>query len=202
MAISTTTLNGTDSVAASRITLNDNFNTVKDALNSVLSIVDIATGKINNYGFGSNNDIETEDLTVRGSGGSGGIFVLNGNVNVNNGNVVIGSSSNNSFLQVGGGNNAIFLERIQRTFTSGATIPTVNLSGSTAGVVGVSSVGYVTLPRLTDALIKSVKNPTIGSIAYSIGTVQGSGYLVICTNSSSVVGATGTWTKVTLGSVI
>ena len=48
MAITLTTINGTDSVASSRITINDNYSTIGNALNSVLSIVDIATGKIDN----------------------------------------------------------------------------------------------------------------------------------------------------------
>ena len=197
MAISTTTLNGTDSVAASRITLNDNFNTIKDALNNVLSIVDIATGKINNFGYGSNNDIETEDLTVRGSGTSGGLFVLSGNVNVSIGNVVIGGSSTNSLLQVGGGTNAIYVERISRPLPVG-NIPTVNLSGATAGNMVATPVGYVTLPRLDDSVIRSIQNPTLGSIVYSL--TQNS--IVTCTSTSMASGATGTWKFVTLGLTI
>ena len=49
MAITLTTINGTDSVASSRITINDNYSTIGNALNSVLSIIDIATGKIDNF---------------------------------------------------------------------------------------------------------------------------------------------------------
>lgn len=198
MAISTTTLNGTDSVAASRITLNDNFNTIKDALNNVLQIVDIATGKINNYNYGSNNDMETEDITVRGSGASGGVFVLSGNVNVNNGNVIIGSSTVDGFLQIGGGTNSIFIQKISRTLNTGPSIPTINLSGSTAGATGPSNVGYVTLPRLADPVIRTILNPTLGSIVYS--TTQNS--MLTCTATSTVAGATGTWSIVTVGSAI
>ena len=89
MAITTTTLNGTDSVSSSRITINDNFETLKSALNDVLSIIDIATGKINNYGYGSNNDMETEDLIVRGSVG-GGVSVISGDGNSYNSSVLNG----------------------------------------------------------------------------------------------------------------
>ena len=197
MAISTTTINGTDSVAASRITLNDNFNTIKDALNNVLSIIDIATGKINNFGYGSNNDMETEDIVIRGSGANGGVFVLSGSVNVNNGNVIVGGTASNGFIQVGAGTNAIYLERIQRT-TSGGTIPTVNLSGATAGATASTSVGYVTLPRLTPAQVVAIQNPTVGSMVYSIGSSYGNGTLLVCT----ATGATGTWKPVTLGAAI
>lgn len=189
MAILTTTINGTDSVSSSRITINDNFNTIVDALNDVLSIIDISTGKINNYNYGSNNDIETEDLIVRGSGANGGISVLSGNVSINNGNLVIGSTA--GYVQIGGGTNSIRIERINRTFTSG-NIQTVNLTGSTAGNVLSTPVGYVSIPRLTTAELQSIVNPTLGSIAYN----RSSNKLVVCTASSGAVGATGTWTAV------
>lgn len=191
MAILTTTINGTDSVSSSRITINDNFNTIVDALNDVLTIIDISTGKINNYNYGSNNDIETEDLIVRGSGANGGISVLSGNVSVNNGNVVIGGVSSSGFLQVGGGNNAVFVERISRPLNAGS-IPTVNLSGATAGNTASTPVGYVSIPRLDTASLNAIQNPTLGSIAFNWST----GKLVVCTATSMAVGATGTWTAV------
>jgi hypothetical protein len=195
MAISTTTLNGTDSVAASRITLNDNFNTITDALNDLLSIIDIATGKINNYGYGSNNDMETEDLIVRGSLG-GGVNVISGNVTVGNGNVVIGGTSGNGYLQVGSGSgNAIYFEKIVRSFfVSSGNVPTANLSG-TGATGGTGSVGYVTLPRLDLLTIKDIANPQIGSIVNVVNAGGTGCYLAVCTES----GPTGTWYPVTLG---
>ncbi len=59
-------------------------------------------------------------------------------------------------------------------------------------------VGYVTLPRLTDAVIKTITNPTLGSIVYSI--TQNS--IVTCVATSTVTGATGTCKIVTLGLTI
>jgi hypothetical protein len=180
MAITTTNLNGTDSVSASRITLNDNFNTIVDALNDVLSIIDIATGKINNYGYGSNNDIETEDLIVRGSVG-GGINVISGNVNVGAGNVVIGA---NNLLQIGSGSNSIYFEKGTRTLGLG-NIPTINFSGT--GVTGPTAsgpVGYMTIPRMTTADIDAIINPLEGSIVYDISLKA----FVGCTGSSGAAG--------------
>ena len=43
MAITTTTIAGTDSLSGSRITINDNFKTLENALNSVLSAFDLYT---------------------------------------------------------------------------------------------------------------------------------------------------------------
>jgi len=174
MAITTTTLNGTDSVSASRITLNDNFNTIKSALNDVLSIIDIATGKINNYGYGSNNDMETEDLIVRGSG-SGGINVISGNVAVGAGNVVIGASN---YLQIGTG---VVLQQSTRTLGLG-TIPTINFSNSgVTGPTASGTVGYMTIPRLITADINAIISPLEGSLVFDITTKQFKG----CTGSSA-----------------
>lgn len=186
MAINVTQINGTDSVSSSRITINDNFETVKSALNEVLSIVDIATGKINNFGFGSDNDIETEDLIIRGSS-SGGINVVSGGIRVGNGNIVIGGTAGTGFLQIGNGSNSIRLEKVLRNFNSGpGSIATTNLSG-TGATGGTGPIGYVTLPRLSTSTINDISNPFIGSLVYDIDTNQ----VKVCT----VSGPTGTWTS-------
>jgi hypothetical protein len=185
MAISTTTLNGTDSVSASRITLNDNFNTIVSALNDVLKIIDIATGKVNNYNYGSNNDMETEDLIVRGSVG-GGINVISGNVNVNAGNVIIGG---NNFLQIGSGGQSIYFEKISKTYAVTGSIPTINFSGSGAtGPTASGPVGYMTVPRMTTMDIDSIVSPLEGSIVYDVDLKAFKG----CTGSSSVANSS-TW---------
>lgn len=182
MAITITNLNGTDSVASSRITLNDNFQTIVDALNDVLSIIDIATGKIDNSTFGSNNDLVTEDLTVTGSIG-GGITVNLGNITVSNGTVIVGGNN----IQVGTGSNAIYFEKITKTFTGGGNIPVVNLCGiGTTG--GTGSAGYLILPRLATADINAITTPHIGAVVFDVTT----GSVKVCTAS----GATGTWTVI------
>jgi hypothetical protein len=194
MAINTTTLNGTDSVASSRITINDNFNTIVDALNDVLQIIDIATGKINNYGYGSNNDMETEDLIVRGSV-NGGIDVISGSVNVGNGNVVIGGTSGTGYVRIGTGTNAIYFEKIAKSFYSGSgSIATVNLSGIGA-TGGTGPVGYVNLPRLGLATLKDINWPQIGSIANVVDAGGTGCFLAVCMET----GVTGKWYQITTG---
>ena len=189
MSISITSLNGTDALSSSRITINDNFSTITDALNSVLAIIDISTGKINNSAYGSDNDIETEDLIVRGSTG-GGITVITGSVNVNNGNVISGG-----YVELGSGSNVRF-EKIARNFASvSGTIPVINFSG-TAGTGGTGPVGGMILPRLELATVKDIQFPQIGAV---VNVVTGAScYPVICTQS----GVTGTWKPLTLGTAI
>ena len=186
MAISLTTLNGTDSVSSSRITINDNFNTVLDAMNDLLAIIDIATGKINNYGYGSNNDMETEDLIVRGSTG-GGISVITGNINVNNGNVIT-----SGYFEIGAGTGA----RVEKIVRSSAATPSANyITWNISGVGSISGTGpmsYVTIPRISTAEIKDITNPHLGALVYDVSQ----NVLVYCVGTTSAVGATGTWYKI------
>jgi hypothetical protein len=189
MAIAVTTLNGTDSIASSRITINDNFATIEDALNDLLAIIDIATGKINNFGYGSNNDIETEDLIIRGSTG-GGISVISGNIAVSNGNVSV-----SGFYEIGSGSN-VKLEKIIKNSvgTSLPTYSTFNMSGT--GITGgaATPVTYLSLPRVSSAsTLNDIQFPQIGSIVYDeTGGVGSTGALMICIAS----GVTGIWKTV------
>lgn len=177
MAISLTTLNGTDSVSSSRITINDNFTTVLSALNKVLSIIDISTGKINNYSFnGSNNDIETEDLVVKGSVG---ITVQSGNITLNN---AVGLTLVNGKITMGGAT----IEKINKS-SGTSTLPTLNFSGVSA-TGGTGTAGYLTIPRLTMSTIQAITTPHLGSLVYETTTNK----LLVCIAS----GATGTWTAV------
>jgi hypothetical protein len=188
MAIETTQLNGTDSVAAGRITINDNFATIKDALNRVLSVFDIATGKINNYGFGSDNDIETEDLIVRGSTG-GGISVLSGGISISLGNLTIGGAG---YIEFGSGS-SVKIEKLTKLFNiSPGNIPVWNVSG-TGATGGTGPIGYFGLPRLDTATINDIKFPQVGALVYDV-SVGTTGALKCCVES----GVTGTWQTVTL----
>ena len=76
MAITTKDILGTDSISASRITINDNTNTLKEALNDVLSMIDTSTGAFDNSTYGSINTVKTKGITVTTSG----ITVTAGNV--------------------------------------------------------------------------------------------------------------------------
>lgn len=193
MAITLTTLNGTDSIAASRITINDNFATIGDALNEVLSIIDIATGKIDNYNFGgSNPSIETGDVIIHGTVGSGGINVLSGNIITQNGNIVIGGTSGSGFLELGL-NSGVKIQRFTKNLTVG-NIPVVDFGGA-AGALGATgatgAIGYVTLPRQPLSTIEAIQNPQLGALVFDSTNMA----VLVCTGTTSATGGTGTWTS-------
>lgn len=192
MAITLTTLNGTDSIAASRITINDNFATIGDALNEVLSIIDIATGKIDNYNFGgSNPSIETGDVIIHGTVGTGGINVLSGNIIAQNGNVVVGGSSGSGYLELGL-NSGVKIQKFTKNLTVG-TLAALDISGA-AGAIGTTgstgTVGYLTLPRQPLSTIQSIQNPQLGAVVFNTTSMS----VLVCTGTTSATGGTGTWT--------
>lgn len=59
MAINITTLKGTNSVSSDRITINDNFNILKDTTNDILSFLEVNTGV-----FTGLTNITTQNMTV------------------------------------------------------------------------------------------------------------------------------------------
>lgn len=176
MAITITTLNGTDSVSSSRITINDNFSTILSAVNSVLSMIDISSGKIKNSTYpGSSNNIETQDITITGNNGltvnSGPVTLTNGNIVLTNGKLIFGP---------------LTIERTSKTVGS-SSYPTLNFSGiSATGGAGTSA--YLTIPRLANSTIIAIPTPPLGSIVYDTTNNR----LCVCTAS----GAVGTWTPV------
>lgn len=181
MAITLTTLNGTDSIAATRITINDNFATISAAMNSLLSIIDIATGLIDNTGYGSNSNINTENLVVTGTSG---ITVTSGNINITLGNLVLGGA-----IEFGSGSNI----KIKKVSKNSGTYQVLDMAGSTTtGGTATGSIGYVALPRMTTTNIKSIANPDLGAIVYD--TAQN--VLAYCVGTSGASGATGTWYKI------
>jgi len=182
MAITLTTLLGTDSIAANRITINDNFSTLKSALNSVLSIIDISTGAIDNSSFGSSNTITTQSVTVNGSAG---ISVTTGSVAVSTGNVTLGG-----YVEFGASSN-VKISKESKSY-GGGTLYGLSVSG-TAGITGSGAVSFLTLPRMTTADIKSIQNPGLGSVIFDTATST----LVYCVGTTSASGATGTWWKIT-----
>jgi hypothetical protein len=185
MAITLTTLNGTDSIAATRITINDNFSTISAAMNSLLSIIDIATGLFDNTGYGSNSNINTENLTVTGSSG---ITVTSGSINIPLGNLILGGA-----IEFGSGTN-VKIKKVSKPTGPSSNIFVLDLAGASAATGGTApgSVGYVALPRATTSSIQSIQNPELGSIVYD--TAQN--VLAYCVGTSSGIGTTGTWYKI------
>ena len=89
MAVTTTTIAGTDSLSGSRITINDNFKTLEDALNSVLSAFDIVSGRFDNSLYGSANDILTNGIVINGTGLANALTINAGNLQLINGDITI-----------------------------------------------------------------------------------------------------------------
>lgn len=181
MAISLTTLNGTDSIAASRITLNDNFATIGSALNSLLSIIDIATGLIDNSGFGSNNNIVTGALTANSA-----ITINSGNLTISNGDIILSGK-----ITFGTGTQVAIKKTSHNFSVSPGSIYVLDAAGAT-GATSTGQVGYYVLPRQTTAVIKDIANPELGAVVYdtSLNT------LAYCIGTTTIVGGTGTWMRI------
>ena len=184
MAITLTTLNGTDSIAATRITINDNFATISSAMNSLLSIIDIATGLIDNTGYGSNSNINTENITVSGIAG---VVVTSGSITISNGNLTLGGA-----IEFGGGTN-VKIKKILKPLSVGNiyVLDMAGSTGTTAGGTSAGNIGYLALPRLATVNIKDIQNPEIGAIVYDISQNM----LAYCVGTTSALGATGSWMK-------
>jgi len=129
MAINTKNVLGTDSVSSSRITINDNVNTLKEALNDVLSIIDTSTGAINNSVYGSTNTIKTKGITVTTSG----ITIQAGDITSTLGDIVLDSGKiklkNIELTQSIDGSSTIF-----SIGASGMGLPTASATGDFASI--------------------------------------------------------------------
>ena len=141
MAVTTTMIAGTDSLSGSRITINDNFKTLEDALNSVLSAFDIVSGRFDNSLYGSANDILTNGIVINGTGLTNALTVNTGNIQVLTGNVVLAETAN---VALG---NLLVLEN-ENTIAVGATYPTWDFRSP--GALD-NEVGGIIMPHLTAA---------------------------------------------------
>ena len=114
MSIKTKNILGTDSVSASRITINDNINTLKEALNDVLSMVDTSSGAFDNSTYASINTIKTKGITVTTSG----ITAQAGNISLTLGDLVLAAGK-------------ISLQNIDLTYSldGTSTVLTIGASG-------------------------------------------------------------------------
>ena len=142
MAVTTTTIAGTDSLSGSRITINDNFKTLEDALNSVLSAFDIVSGRFDNSLYGSANDILTNGMVINGTGLTNALNINSGNINLVSGNITI-PLANSIFI-----GNDLKLNNQNIPLTLGGNYPTWDFRdpGATSNIVG----GMI-LPNLTGA---------------------------------------------------
>lgn len=184
MAIQLTTINGTDSIAATRITINDNFATLSDAVNSVLQIVNISTGFLDNVSAGwSNPKINTGTITAVGE-----INSQTGDIIAYQGNLKLGV---NAFIEFGNGSGIKVNRATKATGGISGSVSVLNFAAAT-GITGPGLVGALVLPRQTTAIIKAIQNPDLGSVVYD--TSQNA--LAYCVATSITAGATGTWYKI------
>ena len=182
MAISLTTINGTDSIAASRITINDNFSTVKSAVDDIQSVIN-STGAINNSSK-STPTIQTGSITVTGATG---VTISTGSLSVTAGNITLGGTL--SF-----GTNGATIKKTNKTIDAVST-PILDVAGAT-GATFTGTVGYFVIPRQTTATIKSTVNPELGALVYNT-TIN---TLVYCAGTTSATGGTGQWYRIAAGS--
>lgn len=100
MAITITRILGTDSISGSRIVINDNFEILKDEINSIESFINPDTGTIDGL-----NSLITRELYVGQVGNyslelTGIGFDINTNLNVNDGININGLLIHNSFAVI------------------------------------------------------------------------------------------------------
>ena len=167
MAVTTTTIAGTDSLSGSRITINDNFKTLENALNSVLSAFDIVSGRFDNSLYGSANDIITNGIVINGTALANSLTINDGNINLLLGDVKVGTTYG---FYVGA---LLQLDKYSLGLTAaGGTYPSWDLRspGGTS-----DSVGGIVLPHLTAAGFTAIASGDVAA-----GGTPANGTLVFC----------------------
>jgi hypothetical protein len=166
MAINLTTILGTDSLAANRIVINDNFKSLSSSFNKILSVLDINTGMIDNT-KSVIPTMSTGNLSIKGPVG---IVINSGDLVLSTGSVKIGGTA---FIEFGSQSGIT----IKRTNKSNGTdsIPILDFSGST-GPTFNGSQAYISLPKYSNSVIMDadgttlLNNPEYGSIFYDNDT--------------------------------
>jgi hypothetical protein len=167
MAITLTSLLGTNSISSDRITINNNFATLSNAVNLLLQITNISTGAIDNSTFGSGNSIRT--VTLNATNTTSTNLTVTNNITISSGNVI----ATNGVIQCG--NNKWFQFGADPTFTISKAVRSygsdntyiMDLSGSNGGSGNLlGGVTYLRLPNASNALINSITVPDEGSICY------------------------------------
>ena len=167
-------MTGVNSVSASRITINDNFTTLENVINNMLSMIDITTGTFDNSAYASENNVITSKIKIT----TGNATIDNGNVIISNGDINL----NGIAPKIDFGSN-LRIDTISVGFTGGApgSKPLINLSALLNGGVRLPNVA----------------TGTTGYDAYAIGSTL-SGLLCFDSTNSKLVFWTGSaWETVT-----
>lgn len=140
MSIQITTLKGTNSLSADRITINDNFKINTDAINNLLGIIDTTTGKFDNTGVGADSTITTEGLTITTGAG---IELQSGSITLNTGNILLNSDGASIGL---GSDNSKIIDKIVAIGASGPN--STHIIGATGFIA--TEIPSMTTAELTD----------------------------------------------------
>jgi hypothetical protein len=157
MAIEFQVITPKTSISSLHLILNDNFKIAKESTNKLLQIIDIGTGKFDNSSFGTDNNVETQNIKSKGPIG---VEVNLGNVTISTGNLkLLGSSSR---IEIG---TTVKLERIVKNLTIGTT-DVLDLSGTSGAVSGDGTISAIVLPRMNASNILDIQSPIEGLLAW------------------------------------
>lgn len=147
--------------------LTDNFNIIEESINDVISIVNIGTGKFDNSGYGTDNNIKTGNIEAIGTNG---ISITLGNLSLAVGRIIMSGSA--SRIEIG---TNVKFERITLNLSVG-TIDTIDLSGTSGALTGTGPVGPIHLPRLDNATILDIQTPIPGMLVWDDTNSKFKGY--------------------------
>lgn len=191
--ISVTEIQGYDSISASRLTINDNFAVISDAVNGVLTLFDTSAGTIDLTSLGTGS-INAKVLTLSSTATLNGTLNVSGTSNLTN-VLSTGTLTVNQILF--SGSSYLFLREPK---TSGSNVLTgINLYGATGGTGTnnnstklAGTFDYMVIPRVaskTDLL--NLQNPHVGTIAYVVGATS----IALCVGTTNTPGGTGNWVQ-------
>lgn len=156
MAITLETLTPKTTISQLQLIYNNNNSILKETINKLISIIDVGTGKINNSSFGTDNNIETQNIKLNGSIG---VEVNLGNVVISTGNLrLLGTSSR---IEIG---TTVKLERVVKNLTIG-TIDILDLTGLNGGV-GDGTISGIVVPRMNNGTIIDIQSPNEGLLVF------------------------------------
>jgi hypothetical protein len=192
--ISVTEIQGYDSISASRLTINDNFSVISDAVNGVLTLFNTSAGTIDLTSIGTGS-ISAKALTISSTSTINGTLNVSGTTSLTN-VLSTGTLTVNQILFSGA--SYIFLRELKASGSN--TLTGINIYGVTGGTgsntISIKTNGtfdYMVMPRVaTKSDLLNLQNPHVGTIAYIIGTTS----IALCVGTSNTPGATGSWVQI------
>tara|TARA_R110000796_G_scaffold44977_4_gene109249 strand:- start:5531 stop:6061 length:531 start_codon:yes stop_codon:yes gene_type:complete len=137
MAIQVTTLKGTNSLSADRITINDNFSINTSTINDLLGILNTTTGKFDNTSVGVDNTITTDGITIKDSG----IDIQKGNLNITDGIIIL--PKDGAYIELGADGSKI----VDKVVAVGA---------NSTHIVGVTGFIAIEVPKMSTVELTDV----------------------------------------------